>query len=54
MHKSEYTRGVFTCSKPAIQILEQGVKSVQSWQKHQNELIIMKTLRNIDDVLMSL
>ena len=64
MHKLEYTRRVFTinaqsriystCSRPAIWILEQGVKSVQSWQKHQNDLIRMKILRNIDDVLMCL
>ena len=54
MHKSEYTRWLFTYSMPAIWILEQGVKSVQNEQKHQNDLIGMNTLRNIDDVLMSL
>ena len=43
MHKSEYTRRIVTSSRPAIQILE-----------HQNDLISMKTLRNIDDAMMSL
>ena len=43
MHKSEYTPPVFTCSSQAIKFLvEKGVKSVQSWQKHQNDFIGMK------------
>ena len=31
--KSEYTQWVFTCSKPKMKTLEQGVQSVQSWKK---------------------
>ena len=52
MHKSEYTPRVFTFSSPAIKFLvEKGVKSVQSWQKHQNDLIGMKkTWANIYEI----
>ena len=55
MPKSEYTQWVFNCSKSTMKTLEQGVQSVQSKQKrHQNDLIDMKTLRNIDVALVSL
>ena len=50
-----YTQQVFICSKSTMEALEQDLQSVKGLQKrHQNNLIDMKALRNIDFALVSI